>query len=81
MFQESVAKNHTNMPGTVPADASKALNCHEPLPSGLSADEQHAWDQLNFFYKKGLGYAIEMSNRPQTLSTLADSWWAGRLDD
>ncbi|MBV8575098.1 MAG: alpha/beta fold hydrolase [Acetobacteraceae bacterium] len=50
---------HTNMPGTVPADVSKALNCHEPSPSGLSADEQHAWDQLDFFYKKGLGYAIE----------------------
>ena len=61
---------HTNMAGTVPADVSKALNCHEPPPTGLSADEQHAWDQLDFFYKKGLGYAIEMSNRPQTLYAL-----------
>ena len=33
----------------------------------------NAWDQLDFFYKKGLGYAIEMNNRPQTLYALVDS--------
>jgi pimeloyl-ACP methyl ester carboxylesterase len=64
---------HTNMPGTVPADISRALNFHEPAPAGLSAEERHAWDQLDFFYKKGLGYANEMSLRPQTLYGLADS--------
>ena len=64
---------HTNMPGTVPADISKALNFHEPPPAGLSTEEQHAWDQLDFFFKKGLGYANEMSLRPQTLYGLADS--------
>ena len=37
---------HTNMPGTVPADVSKALNYHESPPSGLSADEQHAWESV-----------------------------------
>ena len=64
---------HTNMPATVPADVAKALHFHEPPPAGLSADEQHAWDQLDFFYKKGLGYANEMALRPQTLYGLADS--------
>ena len=64
---------HSNMPGTVPANVSRALNNHESQPLGLSADEAHAWEQLDFFYKKGLGYAIEMSNRPQTLYGLMDS--------
>jgi pimeloyl-ACP methyl ester carboxylesterase len=64
---------HTNMPGTVPADFSKALNFHEPAPAELSAEERNAWDQLDFFYKKGLGYANEMSLRPQTLYGLEDS--------
>ena len=36
-------------------------------------DEKHAYDQLAYFYKHGLGYANEMANRPQTLYALADS--------
>jgi pimeloyl-ACP methyl ester carboxylesterase len=64
---------HTNMPATVPPDVSKALSLGGPPPAGLSADEKHAWDQLDFFYKKGLGYANEMSLRPQTLYGIADS--------
>ena len=52
---------------------SKALRSGGPPPAGLSADEKHAWDQLDFFYKHGLGYAQEMANRPQTLYGIADS--------
>ena len=64
---------HTNMAATVPADVSKALSEGGPAPAGLGAEEQHAWDGLDDFYKKGLGYALEMSNRPQTLYGIADS--------
>ncbi len=64
---------HTNMPGAVPNDINGAAFTGAPAPSGLAADEQHAFDRLAFFYKHGLGYAIEMANRPQTLYGLADS--------
>ncbi|OSI64627.1 multidrug MFS transporter [Bradyrhizobium canariense] len=64
---------HTNMAATVPADVSKALSAGGPPPAGLSADEKQAWDQLDDFYKHGLAYAQEMSNRPQTLYGIADS--------
>jgi pimeloyl-ACP methyl ester carboxylesterase len=64
---------HTNMPATVPADVETALHSGEPAPSGLSDDERRAYDQLDFFYKHGLGYAQEMANRPQTLYAIADS--------
>jgi pimeloyl-ACP methyl ester carboxylesterase len=63
---------HTNMPATLPDSISKAL-AGGPLPTGLSADEKYAWDQLDFFYKTGLAYAQEMGNRPQTLYALEDS--------
>jgi len=64
---------HSNMPATVPANVAKALQYGSPPPSGFSAEEQHAWDQLDFFYKHGLAYAQEMGNRPQTLYGIADS--------
>jgi pimeloyl-ACP methyl ester carboxylesterase len=64
---------HTNMPATVPDEIAKALQFGDPAPSGLSADERHAFDQLDYFYKNGLAYAQEMSNRPQTLYGIEDS--------
>jgi pimeloyl-ACP methyl ester carboxylesterase len=64
---------HTNMPATVPPDIDKAAFAGAPAPSGLSTDEKHAYDQLAYFYKHGLGYANEMANRPQTLYGIGDS--------
>jgi pimeloyl-ACP methyl ester carboxylesterase len=64
---------NSNMAATVPPNISKALALHEPPPADLTAEERNAWNQLDFFYTKGLGYAIEMNNRPQTLYALVDS--------
>ena len=64
---------HTNMPGAVPPDIDKAAFGGAPPPSGLSADERHAYEQLAFFYKYGLAYAQEMGNHPQTLYGIEDS--------
>jgi pimeloyl-ACP methyl ester carboxylesterase len=64
---------HTNMPGAVPTDIAKALLLSNPAPAGLSADERHAYEQLDLFYRNGLAYAQEMSQRPQTLYAIDDS--------
>jgi pimeloyl-ACP methyl ester carboxylesterase len=66
---------HSNMPGVVPPDISALL---APLradsPSTeLSEDEDRAFGQLARVYTQGIGYAVEMGLRPQTLYGLADS--------
>lgn len=64
---------HVNMPATVPEDIVTALQPGGKKPEGLSPEESDAYDQLSDFYAHGLGYAIEMANRPQTLVGIADS--------
>ncbi len=63
---------HTNMPATVPADVDKALLAGAPAPSGLSADEHRAYEQLVRTFKQ-VDYARLMASRPQTLYGIADS--------
>src|SRR5262245_6451026 len=64
---------HTNMAGVIPADIDKAAGAGGPMPSGLSADEQRAYERLKLVYAKGVGYAYQMGLRPQTLYGIADS--------
>jgi pimeloyl-ACP methyl ester carboxylesterase len=63
---------HTNMPATVPADVDRASLAGEPPPSGLSAEERRAYQQLLRTYGQ-VEYARMMAARPQTLYGIADS--------
>ena len=69
---------HTNMAGVVPPQimgilASNVLGAGYPWPTDLSDDENRTYDKLDFFFTHGVGYGVEMINRPQTLYGLADS--------
>jgi pimeloyl-ACP methyl ester carboxylesterase len=63
---------HTNLPGVIPPDIDKAAAAGSPAPSGLSADENRAYEMLTFAYKN-FQYGSFMGSRPQTLYGIADS--------
>ena len=64
---------HSNMAGAIPAEINAAALAGSPAPAGLSDEERASYDHVAFFYAHGLGYALEMGNRPQTLYGLEDS--------
>jgi pimeloyl-ACP methyl ester carboxylesterase len=64
---------HITWPFIVPPDIDKAVQTGGPLPSDLSNDERRACERLASLYQHGLGYAQEMSTRPQTMYAIADS--------
>ena len=64
---------HVTWPFTVPPEIDRAVQTGTPLPPGLSEDERTACEQLAFFYTHDVGYAQEMSRRPQTIYAMEDS--------
>jgi pimeloyl-ACP methyl ester carboxylesterase len=63
---------HTNMAGAVPAEIEAQVAAGAPVPSGLSAEEQQAYEQLVATYKC-VAYAYFLGARPQALYGIADS--------
>jgi pimeloyl-ACP methyl ester carboxylesterase len=64
---------HTNMPGAVPPEVSKAIQSGGPAPAGLSDEERRFYEKLKDFFAKEVAYTLEMGLRPQTLYGIADS--------
>jgi len=64
---------HTNLAAAVPAKVMQAIHAHGPLPPDLSSEERTQAEKLSTFFATGLGYAIAMATRPQTLYGLVDS--------
>jgi pimeloyl-ACP methyl ester carboxylesterase len=69
---------HTNMAGAVPAEiwlylVRDVFGAAGPPPSGLSEEESRVFEQLKFFFERGVGYGVQMGTRPQTMYGLADS--------
>jgi pimeloyl-ACP methyl ester carboxylesterase len=70
---EGLLAIHTNYAGSVPPDVYEVLVAGGPAPSGLSAEERRAYEQLDTTLKQKVAYAKYMAARPQTLYGIADS--------
>ena len=70
---EGLIAIHTNYPGSVPADVYAVLVAGGPAPSGLSAEERRAYEQLDDTFRNKVAYAKYMAARPQSLYGIADS--------
>ena len=64
---------HTNMAGAIPPEIDALVQKGAPPPPDLDEEERYTFDHVSFFFKHGLGYALEMGNRPQTLYGIEDS--------
>ena len=63
---------HINLASAVPTEIFSALPSHRP-PPGLSADENYAFERLDYLFTHGLPPFQEMGGRPQTLYAIEDS--------
>ena len=64
---------HTNMAGAIPLEIDQLIQRGAPPPAEFDEEERYTFDHVSFFFKHGLGYALEMGNRPQTLYGIEDS--------
>src|SRR5918993_676603 len=64
---------HTNMAGAIPLEIDHLIQRGASPPPELDEEERYTFDRVSFFFKHGLGYALEMGNRPQTLYGIEDS--------
>jgi pimeloyl-ACP methyl ester carboxylesterase len=63
---------HTNLPNAIPPEINKAAAAGGPPPSGLSAEEQRAYETVVDLYKT-IPTQLFMTAHPQTLYGIADS--------